>query len=94
MKDGHLNGRGKLFYKDGSIFEGGFAESKKHGAGVWIFPDGRRVEGNWIYNNLEGYGKIVFPDGQTKWGVLEDGKIRLVEPAASSPAKSSGNKQS
>jgi len=40
MKDGNFNGKGKLIYSDGVVYEGEFLDSDLHGFGKFIYEDG------------------------------------------------------
>lgn len=41
-------GKGKIVFKSGSIFEGNFKNDLKHGYGkMYYYPSGNYFEGNW-----------------------------------------------
>lgn len=49
-----MNGKGKMVWKDGKIFEGSFINDKKNGQGIMQYPNGKKVEGNWVNGKLDG----------------------------------------
>ena len=59
-----MNGQGKMYYTDGSIYEGGFINNIKHGFGTYI------------WKSKEGQGKLYYV-GEFKNDVM-DGKGKLV----------------
>ena len=42
-----MSGKGKICYQNGTTYEGGFKNGKKHGKGVVVDPDGERIQGSW-----------------------------------------------
>lgn len=50
------HGRGKLYFPDGSYFEGTFSECKAIGRGRFIESNGNFYEGNFNGNEAEGEG--------------------------------------
>lgn len=60
------NGQGTLYYSEDHIYEGGFAESEKHGFGkeIYINSEGKEVVIHGTYSNdkLNGYAEI-YVDG-------------------------------
>jgi hypothetical protein len=43
-------------YADGSVYEGGFADNRKHGAGKYTKASGDWYEGGWKGNLMHGEG--------------------------------------
>ena len=41
---------------DGSVYEGGLTDYKKHGVGWESWPDGRKYQGNYADDFMSGYG--------------------------------------
>lgn len=56
---------GKLKYKDGETYEGGFNASsgKRHGSGVWFGKDGGKYDGEYKDDLRHGKGEYHYPDG-------------------------------
>ena len=42
------NGKGRLIYENGELYEGQWTNDLKHGKGVFIHADGTRYEGEWL----------------------------------------------
>jgi len=42
-----MTGFGKMFYKNGDIYEGQWLNDKRHGKGSFIFEDGTSYVGEW-----------------------------------------------
>lgn len=59
--DSEYNGQGTLYYSEDQIYEGGFAESKKHGFGKEIYTssEGKEVViyGTYCNDKLNGHGR-------------------------------------
>ncbi len=45
--DGNTNGKGRMEYKNGNTYVGGWKDDQKHGKGVYTFADGRKCKGKW-----------------------------------------------
>lgn len=74
-----LNGRGKIIYSDGDIWEGEFTHGELNGQGVAVVK-GIKYEGEFVSDILYGEGKITFPNGMIIEGtfeknILKNGKI-------------------
>jgi hypothetical protein len=41
-------------YPDGSRYEGGWKNEKRHGYGTWSRPDGTKYAGEWLNDNPMG----------------------------------------
>jgi hypothetical protein len=63
---GQRDGRGKLIYSNGSIYEGYWKDGKKQGRGRMIYGDGTVYEGEWADDKCEGYAQI-FHQGNSKY---------------------------
>ena len=59
-----MNGQGKMFYSDGSIYEGQFFYNKKQGYGKYIWGGNIKKYycGEWKNDFMDGKGKYVFGD--------------------------------
>jgi hypothetical protein len=56
-------GRGKIIYKDGSLFEGMFARDKPNGQGRLIKDDGETYIGEWKDGMYNGEGTLIGING-------------------------------
>ena len=54
-----INGKGKIYFKDGRIYEGMFIDGKLNGQGKYISSNGDIYKGNFINGNLLGKGTII-----------------------------------
>ena len=54
--EGKKNGIGKLYFADGSFYDGEFIANDIHGTGVYVWPDEKRYEGQWGKNKMHGNG--------------------------------------
>jgi hypothetical protein len=58
-----LEGRGKLTSASGLVYEGDFADDKKHGRGKLNDVDGAAYEGEFVDNYFHGLGKLTYGYG-------------------------------
>ena len=58
MKSGEMNGRGKLYFIDGTIFEGEFHNGKILGRGCRIEPNGDVFEQEWPLTTLAEFYQV------------------------------------
>jgi hypothetical protein len=63
------NGKGKLKYKDGNIYEGNFVNGKREGQGKLTYPDGDIFVVNFKNDFIDGQGIY-----KTSGGIIYDGK--------------------
>jgi len=54
-----INGKGKMYFKDGRIYEGIFINGKLNGEGKYTNSSGDIFEGNFVGGILSGKGKII-----------------------------------
>jgi len=85
FKDDKSNGKGKLVWKSGSVYEGEFVNGLRFGNGTYTLPNGEMYEGQWFNNKKNGFGKYTFARNSVKdnyIGELKDneahGKGKLV----------------
>lgn len=72
--NGNLDGFGKYFYSDGSVYAGEFKDNLKDGLGTFKFKDGRVYRGYWKNNLMDGKGYII-AEGFKICGVWKKNKI-------------------
>ncbi len=53
----------KQTYADGSTYEGGYLNFKKHGKGTISFSNGETYNGNWLEGLKDGSGVYIWADG-------------------------------
>ena len=58
------NGKGKMIYPDGSIYNGDVNDGRWHGNGVFTDTDGVRSEGNFIDGSPNGEFKVTLQNGK------------------------------
>ena len=54
-----INGKGKMYFKDGRIYEGIFINGKLNGEGKYTNSNGDIFEGNFVGGIISGKGKII-----------------------------------
>jgi hypothetical protein len=57
--DGQRNGKGKIVYKSGEVFEGFFANNDLKN-GTFIFANGDTYTGSFVQNQCSGFGMMVY----------------------------------
>ncbi|KAL7575917.1 hypothetical protein ACA910_000716 [Epithemia clementina (nom. ined.)] len=75
-KDNALCGRGKLSWKNGSMYEGEFLQGRYHGQGVYTeSTTGRKYGGSWVRGQKEGFGRETWPQtGEVYEGNYQRGR--------------------
>ena len=58
MKNGEMNGRGKMIFVDNTIFEGQFQNGKILGRGARIEPNGEVLEQEWPLTTIAEFFKV------------------------------------
>ena len=74
----HLGTRlihGRMTYKDGTIYEGGWVDGQRQGRGVCQFPDGSQYEGDCVEGHFHGEGCLVWADGGFYMGEWSAGEM-------------------
>lgn len=66
--------KGKIYFKDGSTYNGDVKNGKITGRGEYKWPDGRKYEGDIKEGIIEGNGKTTYPDGSWYEGEYVDNK--------------------
>ncbi len=70
-----INGKGKIVYTDGNIYEGDFVNGKKEGQGTFTVKNGQVYVGQFANEKYSGKGKMTFPDGESYDGDWVDEKM-------------------
>jgi len=69
MKDGY----GKIYYKNGDIYEGEFKSDQFNGIGIYYFKNGDRYEGEFKDDVCNGIGTYYFYNGGRYEGLFKNG---------------------
>ncbi len=77
-KNGLYHGKGRLEFKDGSVYEGQFENNKMHGYGKIFFKDGSIYQGNFKNNLRDGTGILRSTDGSQQRLIYQKGKFKEV----------------
>lgn len=80
LKNGKLDGPGKIFTPDGSVWQGQFVDGVLQGQGKKTWPDGIITEGEFINGLLQGKAKITYPSKvhnkeYSTEGMFKDGEL-------------------
>ena len=67
-------GKGKVTYRDGSVYIGDWQERKRHGCGVFKYADGSVYTGQFASDKKHGNGKMTFVDGGSFLGSYKEDK--------------------
>ena len=73
-----FNGKGRLEFKDGSVYEGQFENNKMHGYGKIFLKDGSIYQGNFKNNLRDGTGISRSTDGSQQRVIYQKGKFKEV----------------
>ena len=63
IKDNSMEGKGKFYYRDGTLYEGEFKKDKPSGKGIEIYQDGDQYEGYFKDGKREGKGIYYYYNG-------------------------------
>ena len=67
-KNGKLDGKSKITFDSGDIYEGNMVSGEKKGIGKYTFNNGNFYEGGWKNNKQHGIGKFVAVNGYVEEG--------------------------
>ncbi|KRX01292.1 hypothetical protein PPERSA_11739 [Pseudocohnilembus persalinus] len=62
-KNGQMNGHGKTYFKDGSMFEGTFLNNLIHGIGRIVYSNGDYYSGQFQHGKYNGTGQLTYENG-------------------------------
>ena len=66
-------GKGIMFFPDGSYYIGDFENGLKNGKGIYYYENGKiQYEGDWFENKREGEGKLYLLEGSYYIGQFKD----------------------
>ncbi|MEQ1642280.1 MAG: hypothetical protein ABL959_02415 [Pyrinomonadaceae bacterium] len=68
MSGNCVNGKGKMVYRTGDIYEGDFVDGKRVGQGTYTYKNGQLYVGQFSDGVRNGKGKFTFSDGSTYEG--------------------------
>ncbi len=69
------NGKGMFLYSNGNIYDGEWANGKKHGQGTYTTFRGKKYSGGYSYGKKHGKGIFIEPDGFEDHCVFDKGKL-------------------
>ncbi|HEY8878921.1 MAG TPA: hypothetical protein VIN03_15235 [Roseateles sp.] len=72
--DDTVSGTGKVEWKNGDVYEGPLAHSRREGVGEIRWATGQRYKGEWSNDRVTGRGLMVFANGNQFDGTLVDGQ--------------------
>lgn len=70
-----ITGDGKEIFKDGSVFQGKFANGLYEGLGKFVFADKSSYSGEFSKGERNGYGEYLWNDGSKYLGAWKTGKF-------------------
>lgn len=74
-----IEGKGKLTFADGSVYEGDFSDGKMHGKGRYQWANtGHWFEGEYTRNFKDGPGVYYYSEHNYKKGVWRSGNLEKV----------------
>jgi tetratricopeptide (TPR) repeat protein len=68
------NGRGRITYDDGDLYEGDVSEGQRHGDGRMTFKNGHVYNGAWYHGQRHGNGRMTFKNGHVYDGAWYHGQ--------------------
>jgi hypothetical protein len=75
VKDGEMNGKGKITWSVGDVYEGEWKDGKRTGKGKCTWPDGSVYEGEFKGGNSHGQGTKTYRDGRRESGTWQHNKF-------------------
>ena len=74
FKDGKIEGKGVILFKDGESYEDEFKDDNKEGKGKYYYCDGNRYEGEFKSDKKEGKGIFYYNNGERYEGEFKEDK--------------------
>lgn len=63
FNDGYIDGRGTIYFRDGTEYAGQWKKNRFHGEGTRRFQNGNVYNGNYVDGKRQGQGKCYFANG-------------------------------
>ena len=73
--DGVLNGRGKLTWPSGDVYEGNWIDDKMNGRGKLVYSNGDTYDGDFLNDKRHGLGKYTCSGGEVFNGLWKDNNV-------------------
>ena len=72
VKNKTMNGKGRMSYKNGMVYQGEWKDGKAHGFGVLVDPNENSIyEGEWANDYQDGHGTM-------KWNSVNEGESEYI----------------
>lgn len=65
-------GRGQMYYNDGSVYDGSWKNGQRDGDGVMDYKGGDTYDGEWKNDKRDGYGTYTWQDGRRYIGCYKN----------------------
>lgn len=78
MKNGNIEGFGKLIYGNGDLYEGEFRKNLMHGQGQYTWQNGEIYNGEFIDGKIRGKGTMTSPIGTVAQGDFSSKRVPFV----------------
>lgn len=75
FRDGYIDGRGTIYFRDGTEYSGQWRNNRFHGDGTRRFKNGNVYNGNYVDGKRQGQGKCYFANGDMYSGDWKDDTI-------------------
>lgn len=75
FRDGYIDGRGTIYFRDGTEYSGQWKCNRFHGDGTRRFKNGNVYNGNYVDGKRQGQGKCYFANGDMYSGDWKDDTI-------------------
>ena len=72
---GVREGKGKMTYASGDVYEGEFKNGYPDGKGVYRYSTGDKYEGEFKEGKMNGEGTVTFKSGTKQVGIYEEGDL-------------------
>ena len=74
-KKGQENGKGKMIWKNGDVYEGDWKNGKRTGKGKLTWKNGDKYEGYFKNDELDGEGTLEYSNGDIEVGIWKNGEL-------------------
>ena len=76
LKEGVIDGQGKMVWDNGDVYEGGWSYATYHGQGTLVWASGGKYTGDFYKGAMHGYGTFVSASGDVFTGRWENGEYK------------------